>query len=85
MPAHAPRTELATHAVTNQPGELVDVNLYAIDPALRDAVLREAGLYFSDVEFDEMESVLHVKCQTHEQAERFFEFRDWWNFLRHSS
>ena len=60
--------------------------LYAAEgPEGRDAVLREAGLYFSDVEFDEMESVLHVKCQTHEQAERFFEFRDWWNFLRHSS
>ena len=43
MPTHAPRTELATHDVTNQPGELADVNLYAIDPALRDAVLREAG------------------------------------------
>ncbi|WP_029460446.1 Nif11-like leader peptide family natural product precursor [Solidesulfovibrio alcoholivorans] len=60
--------------------------LYAAEgPEGREAVLREAGLYFSDVEFDEMESVLHVKCQTHEQAERFFEFRDWWNFLRHSS
>jgi len=48
----------------------------------RDVVLREAGLYFSDAEFDEMVDVLHVQCQTREEAERFFEFRNWWDFLR---
>jgi hypothetical protein len=48
----------------------------------REAVLREAGLYFTDAEFDEMESVLHVQCQTREEAEQFFEFRNWWDFLR---
>lgn len=48
----------------------------------RDAVLREEGLFFTDVEFEEMDGVLHVKCQTHEEAEEFFEFRNWWNMLR---
>ena len=58
-------------------------NLYKADgQAGRDAVLREAGLYFTDMEFDEMVDVLHVKCQTREEAERFFEFRNWWDFLR---
>ncbi len=40
--AYNPRTELATHTVTNQPPPLEDVNLYATDRALRDAV-RTAG------------------------------------------
>ncbi len=57
--------------------------LYMADGAEgRDAVLREENLYFTDAEFDEMDPVLHVKCQTREEAERFFEFRNWWNFLR---
>ena len=57
--------------------------LYKADgQAGRDVVLREAGLYFSDAEFDEMVDVLHVQCQTREEAERFFEFRNWWDFLR---
>jgi putative acyl-CoA dehydrogenase len=43
MIRHAPRTTLATHDVTNQPGEFADINLYATDLALRDAVQREAG------------------------------------------
>ncbi len=57
--------------------------LYAADgPAGRDAVLAEEGLSFTDAEFDEMVNVLHVQCQTREEAERFFEFRNWWDFLR---
>lgn len=57
--------------------------LYAADGQVaREEVLREAGLHFTDLEFDEMESVLHVQCQTREEAERFFEFRNWWEFLR---
>lgn len=57
--------------------------LYAADGQTgREAVLREEGVYFSDAEFDEMENVLHVQCQTPEEAERFFEFRNWWDFLR---
>ncbi|MGD9610594.1 MAG: hypothetical protein AB7U59_14400 [Desulfovibrionaceae bacterium] len=57
--------------------------LYKADgQAGRDVVLRETGLYFSDAEFDEMVDVLHVQCQTREEAERFFEFRNWWEFLR---
>jgi len=48
----------------------------------RDAVLREAGLFFTDAEFDEMVNVLHVQCQTSDEAEKFFEFRNWWDFLR---
>lgn len=50
----------------------------------REAALREAGLFFSDEEFDAMIDSLHVKCQTQEEAERFFEFRNWWDFLRRS-
>ncbi|MGE4537127.1 MAG: Nif11-like leader peptide family natural product precursor [Desulfovibrio sp.] len=50
----------------------------------REAVLREAGLYFTDAEFAEMDGVLHVKCQTHDEAEEFFEFRNWWNMLQGS-
>jgi hypothetical protein len=57
--------------------------LYAAEgKAGRDTVLREEKLYFTDAEFDEMEGVLHVQCQTVEEAERFFEFRNWWDFLR---
>lgn len=63
--------------------EALRAKLYQAEGAEgRDAVLREAGLFFTDAEFDEMDGVLHVKCQTHEEAERFFEFRNWWNFLR---
>lgn len=43
MSVYAPRTSLATHDVANQPPEFVDVNLYAIDTPLREAVAREAG------------------------------------------
>jgi putative acyl-CoA dehydrogenase len=43
MIRHKPSTALATHEVTNQPTEFADVNLYATDLALRDAVRREAG------------------------------------------
>ena len=57
--------------------------LYSADgSAGRDVVLREAGLFFTDAEFDEMVDVLHVQCQTREEAEKFFEFRNWWDFLR---
>jgi hypothetical protein len=59
--------------------------LYAADgPEGRDAVLREAGLFFTDAEFEAMDGPLHVQCQTAEEAERFFEFRNWWNMLRRS-
>jgi putative acyl-CoA dehydrogenase len=43
MIRHAPRTVLQTHEVANQPPEFGNVNLYATDTALREAVLREAG------------------------------------------
>ncbi len=43
MPRHAPRTQLETHEVGNQPAAFVDVNLYETDRALRDAARREAG------------------------------------------
>ncbi len=38
-----PRSTLATHDVTNQPPPFEDVNLFATDAALRDAVTREGG------------------------------------------
>jgi len=38
-----PRTALATHEVTNQPPPFEDVNLFASDAALQDAVKREGG------------------------------------------
>jgi putative acyl-CoA dehydrogenase len=43
MPRFAPATLLQTHEVTNQPSEFAGRNLYRIDTALREAVLREAG------------------------------------------
>jgi putative acyl-CoA dehydrogenase len=42
MPDRRPRTSLETHEVTNQPPPFEDVNLFAGDAALRDAV-RHAG------------------------------------------
>jgi len=57
--------------------------LYAADGQDgRDAVLQEEGLFFTDLEFDEMEGALHAQCQTEDEAERFFEFKTWWEFLR---
>jgi putative acyl-CoA dehydrogenase len=43
MLPYAPETELETHAVTNQPSPMIDINLYETDLALREAVRREAG------------------------------------------
>lgn len=45
MPAYAPHINLATHDVANQPPEFIDVNLYATDIPLREAVMREAGAW----------------------------------------
>ena len=45
MPRHAPGTRLATHEVSNQPGEFAGRNLFATDMALRDAALREGGCW----------------------------------------
>ena len=42
MLRHAPRTQLATHEVANQPGEFADINLFTTDAALREAVARHA-------------------------------------------
>lgn len=43
MPSFAPRSDLETHRVENQPPPLEGRNLYLIDVALREAVRREAG------------------------------------------
>jgi putative acyl-CoA dehydrogenase len=43
MPRFSPATVLQTHEVTNQPPEFAGRNLYLIDTAMREAVLREAG------------------------------------------
>ncbi|ATQ42489.1 acyl-CoA dehydrogenase family protein [Caulobacter mirabilis] len=43
MSRFAPRTQLETHEVANQPRPLVDVNLFDSDLALRDAAVREGG------------------------------------------
>jgi putative acyl-CoA dehydrogenase len=43
MPSFAPRSDLETHRVENQPPPLDGRNLYLTDLALRDAVRREAG------------------------------------------
>lgn len=48
----------------------------------RERVLTEHGLHFSQDEFDQIVDHLHTKCETREQAEAFFEFRNWWDFLR---
>ena len=54
----------------------------ARDQAEREAVLRAEDLYFTHAEFDEALNLLHFKCQTQEQADRFHEFRMWWDMLR---
>ena len=43
MPRHAPRTQLETHEVFNQPGEFAGRDLFATDTALREAAVREGG------------------------------------------
>ncbi len=43
MPIYAPRTDLETHEVTNQPPEFAGQNLYLADAALREAAEREGG------------------------------------------
>ena len=43
MTSSPPRAQLQTHEVFNQPGPFAGRNLYLTDPALRDAVRREAG------------------------------------------
>ena len=43
MPSFAPRADLETHRVQNQPPPLAGLNLYTTDLALREAVRREAG------------------------------------------
>ena len=45
-PSHPPL--LATHEVTNQSPELLDWNLYALNPALREAVAREGAGHADD-------------------------------------
>jgi len=45
MPRYAPRTQLETHEVTNQPGEFAGRDLFATDTALREAAIREGGLW----------------------------------------
>ncbi|MDA3942765.1 MAG: isovaleryl-CoA dehydrogenase [Bacteroidetes bacterium] len=47
--AYRPRTELATHAVTNQPPSLAGYNAFETDTALRAAVIREGGDWGLDV------------------------------------
>lgn len=54
----------------------------AKDQAAREEALASEGLHFTNAEFDEMVNVLHVQCQTQEQADRYFDFRNWWEFLR---
>ncbi|HET9426816.1 MAG TPA: acyl-CoA dehydrogenase family protein [Allosphingosinicella sp.] len=43
MPRYAPGSLLATHEVSNQPGEFAGRNLFTTDAALADAALREGG------------------------------------------
>ena len=48
MPKFAPAIELATHEVANQPSEYYGRNLYLNDPAMRDAIRREAGSWLDE-------------------------------------
>jgi putative acyl-CoA dehydrogenase len=43
FPPRAPIVDLPTHAVTNQPPPLVDYNLFAADPGLREALARDGA------------------------------------------
>jgi putative acyl-CoA dehydrogenase len=45
MSRYAPRTELETHEVFNQPGEFAGRDLFATDTALREAAIREGGAW----------------------------------------
>lgn len=54
----------------------------APDQEAREAILRERNLHFTHNEFDAIIDHLHVQCQTPEQAERFHQFRMFWDFLR---
>ena len=47
MPRHAPATVLLTHEVSNQPGDFAGRDLFATDPALREAALREGGAWLN--------------------------------------
>ncbi len=49
MPRHAPRANLATHDVTNQPPDFAGRNLYTTDPVLREAVRREGAAWADDL------------------------------------
>ena len=64
--------------------ELRDALYAAKDAEAREQVLRDSNLHFTDAEFLEMENVLHVQCETMEEAEEFFDFRHWWGLLRMS-
>ncbi len=51
MATRDPISRLATHEVANQPPPLVDYNLFASDPILRDTVHRE-GAAWADQRLD---------------------------------
>jgi putative acyl-CoA dehydrogenase len=48
MPPRDPRAQLDTHEVANQPPPLIDRNLYADDPILREALHREGAAWAED-------------------------------------
>lgn len=54
----------------------------AKDHEEREKVLKDHDLHFTHAEFDEMIDHLHTQCQTKEEADEFFNFRNWWEFLR---
>lgn len=54
----------------------------AVDQSAREAILSRENLHFTHDEFDGVIDHLHVQCQTHDEAERFHQFRLWWDFLR---
>lgn len=54
----------------------------APDQAAREGILKEHNMHFTHDEFDGIIDHLHLQCQTPEQAERFHQFRMFWDFLR---
>jgi hypothetical protein len=53
-----------------------------LDSGSLESCLEKIGYSFSDNEFEEAFNALHVKCQTHEEANVLHEIRNWFSFIK---
>ena len=44
-------------------------------------ILKSHNIWFQKAEFEEALNMLHVKCQTKEEANELFQKAEWYNFL----